>query len=91
MEGDRPESAELQGRICSICFLPMEEDMECPTCCHIGNRLTDIQHECETTSLIRAIEGPKRVESRYSNMGYSLLVKSTLATLCLKGTSHVRS
>ena len=34
----------------------MVEDVECPTCCHIGNRLTDIQHECETTSLIRAIK-----------------------------------
>ena len=56
MEGDRPESAEIQGRMCSIFFLPMEEDMECPTCCHISNRLTDIQHECETTSLIRAID-----------------------------------
>ena len=59
MEGDRPESAESQGRMCSICFLPTEEDMECPTCCHIGNRLTDIQQECETTSLIRAIEALK--------------------------------
>ena len=59
MEGDRPESAESQGRICSICFLPMEEDMDCPTCCHIGNRLTDIQHEGETNSLIRAIEALK--------------------------------
>ena len=59
MEGDRPESAENQGRMCSICFLPMEEDIECPTCCQIGNRLTDIQQECETTSLIRAIEALK--------------------------------
>ena len=59
MEGDRPESAENQGRICSICLLPIEEDIECPTCCQIGNRLTDIQQECETTSLIRAIEALK--------------------------------
>ena len=59
MEGDRPESADIQGRICSICFLLVEEDAECLTCCHIGNRLTDIQHECETNSLIRAIEALK--------------------------------
>ena len=59
MEGDRPESAENQGRMCSICLLPVEEDIECPTCCQIGNRLTDIQQECETTSLIRAIEALK--------------------------------
>ena len=59
MEGDRPESAEVQGRICSICFLPYGEGMDCPTCCHIGNRLTEIQHECEVTSLIRAIQALK--------------------------------
>ena len=34
-------------------------NIECPTCCHIGNRLTGIQQECETTSLIRVIEALK--------------------------------
>ena len=59
MEGDRPESAETQGRICSIRFLPKGEDMECSTCCHIGNRLADLHHDYDDTSLIQVIEALK--------------------------------
>ena len=60
MEGDRPESAEAQGRICSICLLPKGEGLDCPTCCHISSRLADIQSECEATSLIRALQALKQ-------------------------------
>ena len=59
MEGDRRESAETQGRICSICFLPQGEEMKCSTCCHIGNRLVDLHHEYDDTSLIQVIEALK--------------------------------
>ena len=59
MEGDRPESAGIEDRVCSICLLPKEEEMNCPTCCHIGSRLADLQNECDDTSLTRVIEALK--------------------------------
>ena len=31
----------------------------CPTCCHIGSQLAELQHECDDTSLIRVIEALK--------------------------------
>ena len=59
MEGDRPESAEIDGRICSICLLPKGGETDCPSCCHIGNRLAQMQQEFDDTSLIRVIEALK--------------------------------
>ena len=59
MEGDRPESADTQGRICSICFLPKGEEMDCSTCCHIGNRLANLHHDHDDTSLFQVIEALK--------------------------------
>ena len=59
MEGDRPESAETNGRICSICFLPKEEEMDCSTCCQISNRLAELHYDCDETSLIQVIEALK--------------------------------
>ena len=59
MEGDRPESAEIDGRICSICLLPQGDDMDCPSCCQIANRLTELHHEYIDASLIIVIEALK--------------------------------
>ena len=59
MEGDRPESAVTDGRICSICLLPQGDVTDCPSCCHITNRLAELQHEYADTSLIRVIEALK--------------------------------
>ena len=59
MEGDRPGSAEIDGRICSICLLPQGDDMDCQSCCHIANRLTELHYEYSDTSLIIVIEALK--------------------------------
>ena len=91
MEGDRPESAEETGRICSICLLPKEEEKECQSCCHTGNRLTQFQQELADSSLIRVIEALKGVEeSRYSDMGCPLLAPTTSSTLGIEGAKNVR-
>ena len=51
----------------------MGEGMGCSTCCHLGNRLTDLQHECDATSLIRAIEALKEWSQDTPTWEYSLL------------------
>ena len=58
MEGDRPESAAIDGRICSICLLP-QGDVDCQSCCHITNRLTELHDEYADASLIIVIEAFK--------------------------------
>ena len=60
VEGDRPESAEHYGRVCSICLLPKEEELPCPMCSHIQERLTQVQSGPDHgSSLMRVIESLK--------------------------------
>ena len=57
--GGRPQRVGRNRCICSICLLPKEGETECPSCCHIGNRLVQLQQDSEDLSLTRVIEALK--------------------------------
>ena len=58
--GRPPESAEPNGRVCSICLLPKEEELLCLVCSHAHEQLTQIQSEPDYgSSLMRVIESLK--------------------------------
>ena len=57
MEGDHPESAEEKGRICSICSLPKEEDLQYQPCSSVGPAGADTGRP--RTWFIRVIESLK--------------------------------
>ena len=92
MEGDRPESAESSGSHVLNMFSSGGRRYGMFNVLSYWQPFDQIYSmSVRLTSLIRAIEALKGVESRYPNMGYSLLVESIFETLCFQGTSHVRT